>query len=98
MHFNDVPSDIQNLRVGLDVVGKGTVLVDNVQVFDRWFDAQDKEALTKIVSLAAHNISTGDYLKAHNLMNSYWPRFIQAYEPLNPASTVPEAKKQDTGN
>lgn len=98
VHFNDVPTDIQKLRVGLDVVGKGTVLVDNVQVFDRWFDAQDKEALTKIVSLAAHNISTGDYLKAHNLMNSYWPRFIEAYESSNTQSKPAGDKKQVSGN
>lgn len=79
VHFDDVPGNVQNLRVGLDISGKGQVLIDDLKVFDRWFDAQDKEAISKVVSLAAHNISSGDYLKAHRLMTSYWPQFILKY-------------------
>lgn len=80
VHFNDVPTGLSRLRVGLDVLGNGKVLVDDIRVFDRWLDAQEKEALSKTVSLAAHNIQTGDFLQAHRLMESYWLRFIQELE------------------
>lgn len=76
VHFNDVPTDLKDLRVGLDVFGSGTVYVDDFKVFDRWFDSQDKDALTKLISLAAHNITDGNFLKAHRIMNGYWPTFL----------------------
>ncbi|MEE2639063.1 MAG: family 10 glycosylhydrolase [Planctomycetota bacterium] len=79
VHFNDVPSDLAKLRVGLDIHGQGEVQVDNVKVFDRWFDNQDREALTKIITTAAHNISAEEYLKAERLLESYWPRFLEEY-------------------
>lgn len=94
VHFNDVPTDLSDIRVGMDILGKGAVLVDNFRVFDRWFDASDQQSLTKIVTLAAHKISEGELLQAHQLLNSYWPAFIGEYVPSNSnsakdASAVP---------
>ncbi len=90
VHFDDVPTNLENLRVGLDVYGKGVVLVDHFRVFDNWFDAQDQEALSKIATLAGHKISEGELLHAHRLLQSYWPRFIREYIGQSSAQT-PEA-------
>ncbi|MEC9093644.1 MAG: hypothetical protein VX438_13105 [Planctomycetota bacterium] len=87
VHFNDVPTQITNLRVGLDIYGKGLLYVDDFKVFDRWFDTHDKDSLTKLVTVAAHNISAGEYLKAHRLLESYWPKFLQEYNTVEVAPT-----------
>lgn len=79
VHFNDVPDDLTNLRVGIDVYGEGTVYVDHFRVFDRWFDAQDQEALSKIVTLAGHKVTEGELLQANHLLKSYWPTFIRKH-------------------
>lgn len=93
VHFDDVPTDLENLRVGLDVYGKGVVLVDHFRVFDNWFDAQDQEALSKIATLAGHKISEGELLHAHQLLHSYWPRFIREYVSQS-ESKEPEAPEE----
>lgn len=91
VHFDDVPTDLSQMRIGLDVMGKGAVVIDNVRVYDRWFDAVDREELTKLVSLAAHELSAGEFLKAHRLMESYWLEFIQQYNSVKPADTQPDS-------
>jgi len=95
VHFDDVPTNLENLRVGLDVYGKGVVLVDHFRVFDNWFDTQDQEALSKIATLAGHKISEGELLHAHRLLQSYWPRFIREYISQN-SSQPPKSSDNQT--
>eukprot|EP00481_Brizalina_sp_1-RS-2013_P001381 TRINITY_DN3446_c0_g1_i1.p1 TRINITY_DN3446_c0_g1~~TRINITY_DN3446_c0_g1_i1.p1 ORF type:complete len:148 (+),score=3.33 TRINITY_DN3446_c0_g1_i1:40-483(+) len=95
VHFDDVPTNLENLRVGLDVYGKGVVLVDHFRVFDNWFDTQDQEALSKIATLAGTKISEGELLHAHRLLQSYWPRFIREYISQN-SSQPPKSSDNQT--
>ncbi len=81
VHFDDLPmGGLQNLRIGFDLMGPGQVCIDNVQVFDRWFDENDAKAITQMLA------STGPLLArpesfdtCRRLLDEYWTRFLDQY-------------------
>ena len=78
VHFDDLPVDLQNLRVGLDLMGVGKVLVDQVEIFDRWFDENDSVAMTQLLASAGSGLqSPASINNARNVLDSYWARFLE---------------------
>ena len=81
VHFDDLPSQgLTDLQVGFDLMGKGKVELDHVQVFDRWFDKYDRKLLSQTIALASYQlVNQGDLNGCRQLLDSYWPRFIETY-------------------
>ena len=98
VHFDDLPSvGLENLQVGLDLMGEGEVWVDKVEVYDRWFDEVDRKALSQTISLAAYQlVNKGDWNGSRKLLSSYWPTFLETYigEEEEQPSENPEKNSQ----
>lgn len=100
VHFDDLPVDgLSNIRIGFDLMGPGEVNIDNVQVFDRWFDENDAKAMTQMLA------STGPLLSRHEsfdrcrrLLEGYWPRFLDHFIDSDDVITVKEAEPVQVGN
>ena len=78
VHFDDLPiENLDRLRVGFDLMGPGSVLIDRVEIFDRWFDENDSKAITQLLATASTLLSTpATYDRCRRLLESYWPRFL----------------------
>ena len=78
VHFDDLPiENLDRLRVGFDLMGPGSVMIDNVEIFDRWFDENDSKAITQLLATASTLLSTpATYDRCRRLLESYWPRFL----------------------
>ena len=87
VHFDDLPlENLDRLRVGFDLMGPGSVMIDRVEIFDRWFDENDSKAITQLLATASTLLSTPTtYDRCRRLLESYWPRFLTAHFQDAPA-------------
>ena len=87
VHFDDLPTDgLRDLRIGFDLMGQGTVWIDNVAVHDRWFDKNDAKAITQLLAGAAPLMETpNSFESCRRILESYWPQFLDYYIDVEPA-------------
>lgn len=81
VHFDDLPvEEGALLRVGFDLMGAGEVAIDQIQLYDRLFDANDIQALTQRLAAARPLVgSDTDYDLCRRMLNGYWLRFLNDY-------------------
>ena len=85
VHFDDLPVDgLDNIRIGFDLMGPGNVSIDNVEVFDRWFDENDAKAITQLLASSGPLLSNPKtFDSCRRLLESYWPSFLDQFIELN---------------
>jgi hypothetical protein len=85
---DDLPLEgLSQLYVRLDLRGPGEVWVDDVELFDLAFSANERKELNKLITLANVTLEEdrlGDCLR---LLDGYWPRFLDQYVPLPPGGS-----------
>lgn len=81
VHFDDLPVDgLNGLRIGFDLMGPGQVSIDNVQVFDRWFDENDAKAITQMLASTGPLLARPESLDScRRLLEGYWAQFLDHY-------------------
>jgi hypothetical protein len=88
----DLPqSGLTDLRVGFDLMGEGEVWIDEVQVFDLWFEEKERDELLKSIATADLQASTGNLADSQEFLSSYWPSFLRRHVPL------PESRSATAG-
>ena len=97
VHFNDLPTgELRDLRVGFDLMDKGTVWIDNVSVHDRWFDDNDAKAMTQLLAGAAPLMNNpSSFESCRRVLESYWPRFLDEYIEIEPVTANPDTELAD---
>lgn len=81
VHFDDLPVEgLNNVRIGFDLMGPGNVSIDNVQVFDRWFDESDSKAITQLLASTGPLLSRPEsWDRCRRLLTGYWGKFLDEY-------------------
>ncbi len=96
VHFDDLPDDLTNMRIGFDLMSRGQVSIDQVEVFDRWFDENDSVAMTQLLASAGSQLQNPDSIDgARRIMESYWANFLDQHignETKSSASKTEKAK------
>jgi hypothetical protein len=83
MLVSDLPTqELVDLRVGFDLMGKGEVWIDDVQVYDRWFPKNERDDLMILSGLAVRSLSLGQLGDCQRILSGYWPQFLLEYVPL----------------
>ncbi len=97
VHFNDLPNgELRDLRIGFDLMDKGTVWIDNVSVHDRWFDGNDAKAMTQLLAGAAPLMDNpSSFEGCRRVLESYWPRFLDEHIEIESAAANPEKALAD---
>lgn len=96
-HFDSLPSDAREVRVGLDLRGPGEIWIDRVEIHDRWLDKSEVQSLKQLLNLASYKLQEqGDAIGCLRILESYWPRFVDDQFGGDPASRfeaalIPEA-------
>lgn len=77
VHFDDLPPEgLTDLRIGFDLMGAGSVWIDDVQAYDLWFDEADFLTLIKKIMNLRKPLEEGDYVSCLQHLESYWPRLL----------------------
>lgn len=82
---NDMPLEgLSQVRVRFDLLGKGEVWIDEVQLFDLAFTKRERVELSKLIALADVKLQNGQLGECIRLLEGYWPRFLERYVALPP--------------
>lgn len=82
LQVDDLPAaGLESLRVRFDLLGPGSVQIDDVRVFDLAFDESQRVQLTKVVSLLEHGARHGDLGGCIAGLDGPWPAFLEAFVP-----------------
>jgi hypothetical protein len=90
----DLPLDSRGtMRIKFELVGPGTIWIDDVQCYDLLFplpfyEHAEPEKLQLVMRMHAVNSAheSGNVAECVTLLDGYWPRFLEAYTPLAPAA------------
>ncbi len=100
LQVDDLPvTGMDNLRVRFDLMGPGRVWIDDVQLFDLYFNSENETAqLKKIVALADFQLQSGKLGDCLRELDGYWPRYLAAYVPLLSGPLANQQPQQPAGN
>ena len=80
---DDLPMEgLSTLRARFDLMGPGEVWVDDVQVFHLAFSKVEMVELSKLITLSDIKLKNGQIADCLDLLDGYWPRFLEANVPL----------------
>ncbi len=83
VRIDDLPArGLSDLRVALDLMGPGEVWIDDVQVFDLWFDKNERNELVKKFAVANLYLGQGEVVECHQVLRGYWAEFLRRYVPV----------------
>ncbi len=107
--IDDLPqAGLSDFRVGFDLVGGGTVWIDDVKVYDRMFEKNEQDELLKRIAYSKILlIEEGDVAQCQQFLESFWAQFLLEHvppppvvaknprpkAPAQPAAPPPQAKK-----
>ena len=76
--FDNLPlHQLEDLRVGMDLMGPGEVWVDDVRATDTWFRKVERDELLKSVALARFHLRARNVSDCQAVLDGYWSRFLE---------------------
>ncbi len=92
-HFDDLPADAREFRIGFDLSDPGTVRIDRVEIHDRWLDQSEVQSLKQLLNLASYKLQEqGDAVGCLRILESHWPRFVDDQFNLTPPNPLEAAR------
>lgn len=75
----DLPvTGMRDLRVRVDLLGRGTIWLDGLRMYDASFQREELQELSEIVAVADLQLREHDLEACHQTLGSYWPRMVLA--------------------
>ncbi|WP_254512439.1 hypothetical protein [Anatilimnocola floriformis] len=76
--LTDLPlSGLTDLRIGFDLMDEGEVWIDDIQVYDLWFDDHERDELLKGIASADFELTSGQLVPCQRFLESYWPLYLR---------------------
>ena len=91
VRVDNLPPSVTDLRVAIDLMGAGQVSVDDVQVFDLWFDRTERNELLKLTALANLYLGKGAAVDCERLLRGYWAEFLRRNVPADDVQLAGQA-------
>lgn len=90
----DVPNEeLSELRAAVDVVGQGTLWVDDVRVYGMYLHPDEKVHLSGQMFMARQQMRQGDYALADQMLGSFWSNFLSTYLPVDQPNAPAEGSR-----
>jgi hypothetical protein len=81
---DDLPVDgLTELRVGFDLMSEGQVWIDNIQIYDTWFQQSEQRELLRSIALAYSHQTSGQVSDCEQFLQGYWPRYLRQFVSRN---------------
>ena len=84
---------LTSLHVRFDLMGPGEAWIDNVQLYHLLFSRAEMVELSKLITLADVKLQSRQIGDCLQLLDGYWPRFLEANVALPPPSPADTAAK-----
>ena len=85
LHIDDLPrEEMDEFRIGFDLMGAGEVWIDDVEIFDASFTEKEQFQISRLIAAADYHLREENIAAAAQVLDGYWPRFLQ--EHVEPAT------------
>jgi len=89
LQLDEFPSEsVESLRVRFDLLGPGSVQIDEVRVFDLAFDDAQRGEIARHLARIDHRFKAGDVGGAIEDLEGHWPAFLEAFVSAEAAALV----------
>jgi hypothetical protein len=68
-----------------------------VQIFDLWFDKNERNELLKKIALANFYLGNGELAQCDRVLRGYWPEFLRRYVPIDQTQAAELAEASRAG-
>jgi hypothetical protein len=95
LQVDDLPEGgLESLRVRFDMLGPGSVEIDDVRLFDLAFDESQRVQLTRLLTGLDQRLAADDVGGCLVQLDGHWPRYLEAFVPERIAAVAepPKAK------
>lgn len=93
LQVDDLPdTGLESLRVRFDLLGPGSVEIDEVRLFDLAFDESQRVQLTRMLTVLDQRLAADDVGGCLVDLAGHWPRYLEAFVPEQ--SVVEAAAKE----
>ena len=90
---DDLPLEgLTSLRVRFDLMGPGEVWIDDIQLYHLLFSRAEMVELSKLITLADVKLQSRQIGDCLQLLDGYWPQFLEENVPLPPTPPSETAK------
>lgn len=94
--FRDLPWEgVEAIRVRFDLLGAGTVWLDDVALAAPGFTQPEMVELSKLLQETRSRLAAGRLRDCQALLDGYWPRFIERRAPVTELPPVKMATRPD---
>ena len=81
-HIRELPiEDATDVVIGFDLMAEGEVWIDNVLVYDHFFERNELNELMRQNAPANFDLERRKFAKCQNYLDGFWPRFLLEYVP-----------------
>ncbi len=88
-------SEIQDLRIAIDLITPGEISIDDVKVYDFFLTDRERGELQQQTFVALERLRRGDLTAAARLLDSHWAKYLLALK--NPVATgIPQTPVTDS--
>ncbi|MDA7979561.1 MAG: hypothetical protein MPJ50_12415 [Pirellulales bacterium] len=95
-HVQDLPTTgLTNLRVQFDLMEPGEVAIDDVEVYDNLFDTRELMQISALLTRAKISKEKREWNDCLQMLNGYWPRFLDNHAPLGTAQVAGFVQSSD---
>ena len=93
LQMDDLPATgLESLRVRFDLLGPGSVEIDEVRLFDLAFAEAQRVQLTRLLTVLDQRLAADDVGGCLVDLAGHWPRYLEAFVPEQ--SAVEAAAKE----
>ena len=97
LQVDDLPENgLESLRVRFDMLGPGSVEIDDVRLFDLAFDESQRVQLTRLLTGLDQLLASDDIGGCLVQLDGHWPRYLETFVPERIVAAV-EPPKAKTG-
>ncbi|PHS07010.1 MAG: hypothetical protein COA78_13750 [Blastopirellula sp.] len=83
--FLNLPLGMKQAKIGVDLMERGDVLIDSVELYTDFFLLPaERKGMDKMLSLAFDRYSKAAVGDCHQILDSYWPRYVKNHVELDP--------------
>lgn len=99
LRIDNLPTTgLTDLRVAFDLMGRGEVWIDDVQIFDLWFEKTERNELLKLIALADFYLGKGELAQCTRILDGYWPEYIRRHVPLTQIQLVDAPLREEAAD
>jgi hypothetical protein len=90
LQIDDLPRDgLDEFRIGFDLMGAGEVWIDDVEIYDTSFTADEQLRISQQIAAADFHLQKHNAAVAARVLEGYWPRFLLKHIDAAPTAETP---------